>query len=326
MKLSVVIAAYNEEANAEPLLNHLLSTLEGIDFEIIYVDDGSMDATTDEVEKIRDTRIMLIEFRKNYGQSAALRAGIEAARGEYIVTMDADLQNDPDDIPLMLDIIEKKRVDVVAGLRKNRKDRTFSRKLPSLIANWLIRASTGLKTKDFGCSLRLYRSEFAKSLDLYGEMHRFIPVLLHLEGARVLQIPVNHHARKNGISKYNMNRSFKVLADLFLIIFFKRFMQKPMQLFGVTGILLSSIGIALNLYLLILKLLGRDIWGKPLLILAVIALIGGIQLITIGILSEILMRTYYESQDKKPYKIRRVLRAEQKKQETYFDHIKTIIK
>lgn len=312
MKLSIVVAAYNEELNVEPLLNNIIEILDGQDYEIIYVDDGSVDGTASAVKKLNHPRIQLIELRKNYGQSTALRAGIDCATGEYIVTIDADLQNDPGDIPSMLKLIETEEVDVIAGLRKNRKDKAISRKLPSVIANWIIRMSTGLKIRDLGCSLRLFRSEFAKNLNLYGEMHRFIPVLLHLEGASILQIPVRHHARRSGASKYNINRSFKVLADLFLIIFFKRFMQRPMQLFGVAGLLLSAVGLALNIYLLVLKFMGRDIWGKPLLILGVILLIGGIQLITIGIISEILMRTYYESQNKKPYTIKRISKGEQK--------------
>ncbi len=309
MKISVVIAAYNEQDNVKPLLEGISESLNNFEYEVLYVDDGSSDDTVKNVLEVNDPHVTLIELRKNFGQSAALRAGMDHAGGEYIVFMDADMQNDPSDIPSMLETLQQREVDVVAGQRSKRKDRVLSRTLPSLIANWLIRMATGLKTKDFGCSLRVFRAEIAKGLSLYGEMHRFIPVLLHLEGARVIQVPVRHHPRNSGQSKYNLSRSYKVLADLFFIIFFDKFMHRPMQLFGVGGLLLALIGVGLNFYLLVLKIMGRDIWGKPLMILGLITFLGGIQLITLGILSEILMRTYFESQNKKPYSIRKVVHA-----------------
>lgn len=317
MKLSIVIAAYNEESNVIPLLNRIVIALQGSDYEIIYVDDGSKDKTAMSVKSFGHPRVKLIELRRNYGQSLALRAGIDAAGGDIIVTLDADLQNDPSDIPGMVELLESGGVDVVSGLRIKRKDKTISRKIPSLIANWLIRVTTGLKIRDFGCSLRVFRAEFARELNLYGEMHRFIPVLLHLAGARMIQVPVNHHPRRNGYSKYNISRTYRVVADLFFILFFNRFMNRPMHLFGVAGLFFSLIGIGLNIYLLGLKLLGKDIWGKPLIILAMIMLFAGIQFITIGILSEILMRTYYESQDKQPYLIRKITRCGKKDQKVY---------
>lgn len=310
MKVSIVVSVFNEEDNIKGLVEAVRESMKDHDYELIYVDDGSTDNTVQEIKKLQDKRVVLIELKKNCGQSAALAAGIDNAEGEVIVTMDGDLQNDPKDIPNMLKILEEEDLDVVAGLREKRKDNFMIRKFPSMIANWMIRKTTGLKTKDFGCSLRVLRAPVAKGLGLYGELHRFIPVLLHLQGATVKQIPVAHHARVAGKSKYGINRSIKVLSDLTLMLFFNKFLQRPMQLFGTLGIFMFLIGGALNLYLLILKILGQDIWGKPLLILAVITLIGGIQLITIGIIADLLMRTYYESQNKKHYILKRISRGE----------------
>ncbi|MBN2348996.1 MAG: glycosyltransferase family 2 protein [Bacteroidales bacterium] len=310
MKLSVVICVYNEELNIKPLVSELFNSLQGIEFEIIYVDDGSSDNTVTEIKSINSKNITLIELKRNFGQSSALAAGIDIATGEYIATMDGDMQNDPADLADMLKLAEDENWDMVAGNRSNRKDGFILRKFPSAIANWIIRRSTGLKIKDFGCTIRIFKSEIAKNLGLYGEMHRFIPVLAYLQGASITQVDVKHHPRTKGKSKYGINRTFKVLPDLLLTLFFKRYMQKPMQLFGGMGLLLLFIGVALNFYLLVLKILGNDIWGKPLLILAVITLLGGIQLITIGIVVEIQMRTYYESQNKKQYSIRQISKGE----------------
>jgi glycosyltransferase involved in cell wall biosynthesis len=307
MKLSVVICVYNEELNIEPLFDKLLHSLKKLSFEIIFVDDGSKDKTVKRIKKIDSKKIILIELRRNYGQSAALAAGIDYARGEYIATIDGDLQNDPADIPRMLELAEKEDWDVVAGIRVNRKDGMLVRKIPSRIANWIIRRGTGLKIRDYGCTLKLFKSEIAKSLGLYGELHRFIPILAHLEGASITQMNVRHHARIHGKSKYGLNRTFKVIADLLYMIFLKKYAQRPMQLFAGIGIVLFIIGSVLNIYLFILKVFYKmDIWGKPLLILGAITLLGGIQLITIGIIAEIQMRTYYESQNKKPYSIKKI--------------------
>lgn len=305
MKISIVIPVFNEEDNIIRLVEAVRKSMKAYDYELVYVDDGSTDNTVQEIKKLMDENIVLIELKKNYGQSAALSAGIDYAKGDVIVTMDGDLQNDPKDIPNMLKILEEEDLDVVAGFREKRKDNFIFRKLPSLIANWMIRKSTGLKTKDYGCSLRVLRTDVAKDLGLYGELHRFISVLLHIQGATVKQIPVAHHPRVANKSKYGINRSIKVMSDLTLMLFFNKFLQKPMQLFGTLGIFMFLIGGVLNLYLLILKIMGQDIWGKPLLILAVITLIGGIQLITIGIIADLLMRTYYESQNKKHYVVKK---------------------
>lgn len=306
MKLSVVISVFNEEENVRPLVGQLTAALEGIDYEIIYVDDGSTDGTVTELKKIQHDRLHTIEFRKNYGQSLALMAGIDFARGEYIATMDGDLQNDPADIPMMLEMAESGDWDLVAGLRANRQDGFLLRKIPSLIANWIIRTTTDVRMKDYGCALKVFRGEIAKDLGLYGELHRFIPVLAYLEGAKITQVDVHHHARRFGRSKYGLGRTFKVISDLLLMLFFKRYLKSPMHLFGNAGVVLFLIGVAINLYLGFLKIMGHDIWGKPLLILGLMLVIGGIQLITVGIVVEIQMRTYFESQDKRPYKIRKI--------------------
>jgi glycosyltransferase involved in cell wall biosynthesis len=306
LKLSVVVTVYNEEQNIRPLFERIVQALDGMDYEVIYVDDGSRDNTLQELYRISHPRLKVVEFRKNYGQSLALMAGIEHAEGEFIATMDGDLQNDPCDIPAMLELAETGGYDMVAGERANRKDGMFLRKIPSWIANYIIRNTSGVHLKDYGCALRILRADIAKDMGIYGELHRFIPVLASQEGARITQVPVKHHAREFGQSKYGINRTFKVISDLLLMLFFKKYMQKPMHLFGNSGVLLFAIGALINFYLIGLKLLGQDIWGKPLLILGLMLVIAGIQLITIGIVIEIQMRTYFESQQKRPYKIRRV--------------------
>ncbi len=305
-KLSVVICVYNEERNISPLVDQLRKELSGYDYEIIYVDDGSTDDTLRELKSLQDSDLVIVELSRNYGQSSALAAGIDAARGEYIVTMDGDLQNDPEDISMMLRLAESEGWDLVAGIRANRKDGMFLRKIPSKIANYIIQKSSGVYIKDYGCTLKVFKSGIAKDLGLYGELHRFIPVLAHLDGARITQVNVKHHARKHGSSKYGINRTIKVVSDLLFMLFQKKYMQKPMHLFGNVGIIIFGLGALINIYLLILKIMGQDIWGKPLLILGVLRIIAGIQLVTIGILAEIQMRTYYESQEKKPYKVKEI--------------------
>lgn len=304
--LSVVVTVYNEEENVRPLLEQLHSALDGIAYEIIYVDDGSRDGTLSALKAAAHPRLRVVELRKNYGQSLALMAGIDTAQGEYIATMDGDLQNDPSDIPGMLRLTQTGGWDMVAGNRVNRQDKVLLRKIPSAIANYLIRNLSGVHLKDYGCALKVFRGELAKELGLYGELHRFIPVLASLEGARITQVDVKHHPRTAGRSKYGLGRTFKVVSDLLLMVFFKRYMQKPMHLFGNAGVLLFAAGVLINLYLVFLKILGQDIWGKPLLILGLMLVIGGIQFVTIGIVVEIQMRTYFESQQKKPYRLRRI--------------------
>ncbi|MBA2498473.1 MAG: glycosyltransferase family 2 protein [Chitinophagaceae bacterium] len=310
-ELSVVITVMNEEDNIQPLLTAVASALDGINYEIILVDDGSMDATKKRILQYADEKTILVELRRNYGQSTAMTAGIDHSRGTYIALLDGDLQNDPTDIPPMLALMKKEEWDVVAGNRANRKDGMLLRKIPSKIANALIRRMTGVYIKDYGCTLKIFKREIAEDLGLYGELHRFIPVLAKLQGANITQVDVKHHHRKFGKSKYGINRTFKVMSDLVLMVFMRKYMQKPMHLFGTLGFISVGIGIIINLYLLIIKIMGQDIWGKPLMILGLILLLGGIQLITIGILAEVNVRTYYESQNKKTYQVRNVYQSKQ---------------
>lgn len=304
--LSVVVCVYNEEDNVRPLIEQITTALQGYDFEIIYVDDGSTDNTMRNLKAIDNPHLKIVEFRKNYGQSLALMAGIDYAEGDYIITMDGDLQNDPSDIPMMLKLAVEGDWDLVTGIRKKRQDGMFLRLIPSKIANWIIRQASGVKMKDYGCALKVFRKEIAKDLGLYGELHRFLPVLAILEGAKMTEVDVKHHARQFGESKYGLGRTFKVISDLLLMLFFKKYMQKPMHLFGNLGVGLFTIGVIINLYLGYLKILGQDIWGKPLMILGLMLVLGGIQLLTVGIIVEIQMRTYFESQQKRPYKVRKV--------------------
>ena len=306
IKLSVVVCVYNEEENIKPQIQRIAEAMEGYEYEMVFVDDGSKDNTLKELYSVEHPRLRVVELKKNYGQSLALMAGIDYAQGEYIATMDGDLQNDPSDLPRMLKIAEEEGFDMVAGNRANRQDGMVLRKIPSRIANYIIRSTTDVHLKDYGCALKVLKADLAKDLGLYGELHRFVPVLAHLEGARLTQVDVKHHARQFGKSKYGLSRTFKVISDLLLMLFFKKYMQKPMHLFGNAGVILFVSGLLINLYLLVLKLMGEDIWGRPLIILGMMLLFGGIQFITIGIVVEIQMRTYFESQQKKPYKVRRV--------------------
>jgi glycosyltransferase involved in cell wall biosynthesis len=305
VKLSVVVCVYNEEENIKPQVERIAEALEGYEYEMVFVDDGSKDKTLQELYSITHPRLRVVELKKNYGQSLALMAGIDYAQGEYIATMDGDLQNDPSDLPRMLKIAEEEGFDMVAGNRANRKDGMVLRKIPSQIANYIIRGTTDVHLKDYGCALKVLKADLAKDLGLYGELHRFVPVLAHLEGAKITQVDVKHHARQFGKSKYGLSRTFKVMSDLLLMLFFKKYMQKPMHLFGNVGVFLFISGLLINFYLLIVKLMGYDIWGRPILILGMMLLLGGIQFITIGIVVEIQMRTYFESQQKKPYKVRK---------------------
>jgi glycosyltransferase involved in cell wall biosynthesis len=311
-KISLVICVYNEEDNIIPLTESIIKSLATYDFEAIFVNDGSTDSTRKKILSINDNRFRLVSLTKNFGQSSALQAGIDTAEGEYIVTLDGDLQNDPSDIPMMLEKAESEGWDVVAGIRANRKDGMLLRKIPSRIANSIIRKTTEVRIKDYGCTLKIFRSEMAKSIKIYGELHRFIPVLVALEGGTITQVDVKHHPRIHGHSKYGISRTMKVVSDLLVMLFIKKYLQKPMHLFGGLGGISILIGIVINLYLFILKVMGNDIWGKPIIILGMIFLLVGIQLITFGLMAEIQMRTYFESQNKKPYRIREIETTGQK--------------
>lgn len=296
----------DEQDNIKPLLEAVRSALSGIDYEVVLVDDGSTDKTKQQIIEQADNRTILVELRKNYGQSTAMTAGIDYSTGKFVALLDGDLQNDPADIPSMLQLLKEEDWDVVAGNRKNRKDGFLLRKIPSKIANSLIRRMTGVYIRDYGCTLKIFKREIAVELGLYGELHRFIPVLAKMQGAKITQVDVNHKPRIHGKSKYGINRTFKVMSDLILMVFMRKYMQKPMHLFGPIGFISFGIGAAINIYLLILKITGHDIWGKPLLILGLILLLGGIQFITIGIIADINTRTYFESQNKKTYTVRKV--------------------
>lgn len=310
--LSVVVTAFNEELNIRPLLNAIFQALQNIDYELIIVDDGSIDNTVSEIKKNGNDKTKLVVFNRNYGQTTALAAGLDLAQGEYIATMDGDLQNDPIDIPIMLQKAQTEEWDVVAGKRMNRKDGVLWRKIPSNVANWVIRNTTKVYLSDYGCTLRVYKAEIAQNLGLYGELHRFIPILAQQKGARMTEVPVTHHARIHGKSKYGINRTLKVLVDLILMLFFQKYFTKPIHLFGSLGLIAFVIGLLINLYLLVIKLLGNDIWGRPLLLLGFILIIGGLQLITTGIVSEVIIRTYFESQQKKTYNVKSVFHCEKK--------------
>ena len=307
MKLSVVIPVMNEKESIKPLFSALEEALSAIEHEIIMVDDGSTDGTVAAIKKYAPSNTKLLVFNKNYGQTTALAAGIDHAAGELIATMDGDLQNDPADIPTMIAYLIENDLDVVAGRRVGRKDGMFLRKIPSRIANSLIRTMTDVHIHDYGCTLKVFKKDVAKNLGLYGELHRFIPILVQLYGARMAEMDVRHHARKYGVSKYGLGRTLKVLSDLLFMVFFQKYGQKPMHLFGTLGFLTFFLGIAINLYLLAAKLAGQEIGGRPLLTLGVILTFTGIQLITTGFIAEFIMRTYYESQNKKPYIIREIV-------------------
>lgn len=304
--ISVVITVYNEEDNIQPLLEQTYAALTEIDYEVILIEDGSTDRTVAEVKKYANGRTKLIIFNRNFGQTTALAAGIDMATGEYICTMDGDLQNDPTDIPVMLQKAIDEEWDVVAGRRANRKDGFMLRKIPSKIANWVIRNTTKVYLKDYGCTLRVYKAEIAQGMGLYGELHRFIPVLAKQQGAKMTEMDVKHHPRIHGESKYGLSRTFKVMSDLILMLFFQKYFQRPIHLFGGIGIIAFLIGLLINFYLLILKLMGEDIWGRPIMILGFILVLGGIQFITTGIIAEIIVRTYFESQNKTTYTIKSV--------------------
>jgi dolichol-phosphate mannosyltransferase len=311
--ISIVVALYNEAGNIKALLEQTAAALQNLTYELILVDDGSTDDSVAVIKQHLQPHMKLVILRKNYGQSAAMAAGIDAATGEFIATMDADLQNDPSDIPFMLDKMIAEDWDLVAGIRANRQDNVI-RKIPSRIANKIIRTTTGVTLHDYGCTLKVFRRDIAKNLGLYGDMHRFIPVLAAVQGTKMTEVPVKHHPRIHGKSKYGMGRTFRVMSDLLLILFMQKYFQRPMHIFGPAGLLAFFAGLLVNAYLLILKIQGAQIGNRPLLILGVILLLAGLQLILFGFVAEILMRTYYESQHKKAYRIRSVIQHNSSKE------------
>ncbi|MBN1877540.1 MAG: glycosyltransferase family 2 protein [Anaerolineae bacterium] len=317
LDISIVLPVYNEAGNLKifiPEIVHVLQIL-GRPYEIIAIDDGSTDDSvatlralkqqTSEMGSELQQCLRIVRFRRNFGQTAAFAAGFDLARGTYVITMDADGQNDPADIPAMLQLMEEGEYDIVSGWRHERKEPFLSRRLPSMLANRMIAKSTGVVLHDYGCSLKIYHWQVAKNVNLYGELHRFIPALASGIGIRVAEVPVNDRPRRYGKSKYNLSRSVRVLLDLLTVFFLLNYLARPMQLFGLAGLLSGGLGGALGLYLTLLKLfMGADIGTRPLLWLAVLLIIIGVQFLMMGLLGEMLVRTYYEVQDKPVYAVR----------------------
>ncbi len=312
LDLSVVVPLYNEEESLPHLVEQLLNALRpsGERFELVLVNDGSSDRTAEVLEQLSHEvpELVAVLLRKNYGQTAAMAAGFDVAQGDVIVSLDGDLQNDPADIPMLLSKL-REGYDLVSGWRHQRQDAALQRKLPSRIANRLIGRVTGVKLHDYGCSLKAYRQEVLADMRLYGELHRFLPALAFIEGARITEVKVNHRARQFGSSKYGIDRTFRVLMDLLTVWFMKRFLTRPMYVFGFGGLIAMFGSLLASTYLLVVKLMGGDIGNRPLLTLAVVLGLAGIQLFCFGLLGELLIRTYHESQGRPIYRIRATLRG-----------------
>ncbi len=319
MDLSIVVPVYNE-AESLPLLHQSIQQAMadiGRSWEVIYVDDGSRDGSVKWLTALamQDTQhVVVVVFRRNFGQTTAIAAGIDHARGEVIVFLDADMQNDPADIPMMLRKLDE-GYDVVSGWRKNREDNALTRNLPSNMANWLISNVTGVHLHDYGCTLKAYRREALTGFRLYGEMHRFIPVYANSVGAKIVEVPVRHHARKFGKSKYGLERTTKVILDLIAVQFLTRYANKPIYLFGGGGIALFAAGFFGLLFLAVRKLILQiDILNSPVFIISVMMALMGFQSILMGLIAELLVRTYHESQQKTTYTVRHILRDGQAEQ------------
>ena len=310
--ISVVIPVYNEEDSLPHLVEQLLAAMRQIDesFELVLVNDGSTDRSGEVLSQLSSEvpELVCVLLRKNYGQTAAMAAGFDLSRGEIIVSLDGDLQNDPADIPLLISRL-RDGFDLVSGWRYQRQDAAIRRKLPSRIANRLIGLVTGVRLHDYGCSLKAYRREVLADMRLYGELHRFLPVLANIEGARIAEVKVNHRARQYGNSKYGIDRTFRVLMDLLTVWFMNRFLTRPMYVFGFGGIVAIFGSLIVSAYLLMVKLLGEDIGTRPLLTFALVLGMAGVQLFCFGLLAELQIRTYHESQGRPIYRIRATLRG-----------------
>lgn len=310
--VSVVVPLYNEEECVDELHRQITAALEptGLQYEIVIVDDGSRDRSFERLAALheRDPHLKVVRFRRNFGQTAAFSAGFDRASGRVVITMDADLQNDPADIPLLLQKIEE-GYDIVSGWRLDRKDAFVSRKLPSMVANRLISKVTRVSLHDYGCSLKAYRLEVVKNINLYGELHRFIPAVASWMGVRVAEVPVNHRARQFGRSKYGtLVRSMKVFLDLLTVSFLLSYSTRPIHIFGGLGLASFALGFLIGAYLTVIKLMyGAALAERPLLLLAMLLVMVGVQLITMGLLGELVVRTYHESQGKRIYVVREVL-------------------
>ena len=301
----------NEGPNVADLHRELTSALEqfGRPFEIIAIDDGSEDDTFERLARIHraDPRLKVIRFRRNFGQTAGFSAGFAHARGRFIVTADGDLQNDPADIPAMIELAERTGADIVAGWRRRRKDAFLNRRLPSMIANWIISFSTGVKLHDYGCSLKVFRAEVVKPMKLYGEMHRFLPAIASEFGVRIVEHEVNHRPRTHGLSKYGISRTIRVILDLLTVKFLISYSTRPLQIFGLLGVSMGLLGAIICLYVAYTRLFGFQSADRPILQLGILLVFTGVQLLTMGLLAEMLARTYHESQDKQIYAVREVL-------------------
>ncbi len=309
MDLSLVIPVFNEEESVEPLLAQIHGALDptGLNYEVICVDDGSRDSTARRLEQmtLTDPRLKVVVFRRNFGQTAAMQAGLDFAQGDNVALMDGDLQNDPADIPRMLKELDQ-GYDMIAGWRKDRKDTFINRRLPSMIANALISRVTKVRLHDYGCSLKVMRREIAKELRLYGEMHRFIPALASFVGARIKEMPVNHRARAFGKTKYGIGRTTRVILDLCVVRFMQSYQVRPMQIFGLGGMISGALGVLLCLWLTLQKLIWNEqLADRPALLLGVLLILVGVKLVSFGLLGDLMCRTYHEAQGKRSYAVRR---------------------
>ncbi len=307
--ISIIIPVFNESESIGYLLDEVLNVMQNnkLNCELIIVNDGSNDNTSTVLDEltVKIKELSVISLRKNYGQTAAMSAGFDNSKGEIVITLDGDLQNDPNDIPKLISHINE-GYDLICGWRYERKDKLINRRIPSKIANKLIANVTGLKLHDYGCSLKAFKKEILNDIKLYGELHRFLPVLANIEGAKIKEIKVNHRSRKYGSSKYGIDRTFRVLMDLLTVWFMTKFLTRPMYGFGFMGIISILLSFGMTSYLFIIKLLGNDIGNRPMLMFALILGIAGVQLFSFGLLGELLIRTYHESQNRPIYRVRKI--------------------
>ena len=307
--ISIIIPVFNESESIKYLIDEIVNVmhLKKLDFELILVNDGSTDNTYSVLNDLTSEikQLSVVSLRKNYGQTAAMAAGFDHSKGDILITLDGDLQNDPNDIPQLITEINN-GYDLICGWRFDRKDKLINRKIPSKIANKLIAKVTGLNLHDYGCSLKAYKKEIVDDIKLYGELHRFLPVLANIEGARIKEVKVNHRSRRYGSSKYGIDRTFRVLMDLLTVWFMTKFLTRPMYGFGFVGITSILISLIMTSYLLVIKILGEDIGNRPMLMFALILGIAGVQLFSFGLLSELLIRTYHESQNRPIYRVRKI--------------------
>jgi glycosyltransferase involved in cell wall biosynthesis len=309
--LSIIIPIYNERESIGKLYDNLNGALSGMNlkYEVLLIDDGSIDGTFDELLKMhrKNKLFKIIRFRKNFGQTSAISAGFSYAEGEVVVTLDADLQNDPRDIPVLLEKLNE-GYDIVSGWRKNRKDKAVTRRFPSIVANKIISKLTRVNLHDYGCTLKAYRKEVVKNIDLYGEMHRYIPAIASWMGVKVAEVPVRHYSRKYGKSKYGVSRTIKVILDIITVKFLLSYSQSPIQMFGLLGLFSGIVGFIVTAYLIIMRIFfNQSLADRPLFILSIFMIFIGVQLITIGLLAEVLIRVYHKVQDRSTYVIKDII-------------------